>query len=68
MSGPKVIRIVTRDEIIAICKGHLVALNKAVQEWTKFCQQNDVATEAEIAATRVRQAALAKLLVEDRFS
>ena len=68
MSGPKVIRIVTRDEIIAICKGHLAALNKAVQEWTKFCQQNDVATEAEIAATRARQAALAKLLVEDRFS
>ena len=60
-------RIVTRDEIIAICRGHLVALNKAIQEWTQFCQRNDVATGEEIAATRARQAALAKLLVEDRF-
>ena len=60
-------RIVTRDEIIAICRGHLVALNKAIQEWTQFCQRNDVATEDEIAATRARQATLAKLLVEDRF-
>lgn len=67
MSGPKVMRIVTRDEIIAICRGHLVALNKAIQEWTQFCQRNDVATGDEIAATRARQAALAKLLVEDRF-
>ena len=67
MSGPKVMRIVTRDEIIAICRGHLVALNKAIQEWTQFCQRNDVATEDEIAATRARQAALAKLLAVDRF-
>jgi hypothetical protein len=60
-------RIVTRDEIIAICKGHLAALNKAIHVWTEFCQLNGVATEDEIAATRARQAALAKLLAEDRF-
>ena len=68
MSGPKVVRIVTRDEIIAICKGHLTALNKAVQEWTTFCQQNGVATDEEIAATGARQAALTQLLAEDQFS
>ena len=68
MSGPKVIRIVTRDEIRAICRGHLVALNQATQEWTQFCQRNDVATGDEIAATRARQAALEELLVEDRLS
>lgn len=67
MSGPKVVRIVTRDEIIAICKGHLAKLNKVIQEWTKFCQTNGVATEEEIAATMTRQSALEKLLAEDRF-
>jgi len=61
------VRIVTRDEIIAICKGQLVALNKAIQQWTEFCQRNDVATGDEIAATRARQAALTKLLGEERF-
>jgi hypothetical protein len=67
MSGPKVVRIVTREEIIAICKGHLAGLNQAIQEWIKFCQANGVATEEEIAATLARPSALAKLLAEDRF-
>ena len=68
MSGPKVVRIVTREEIIAICEGHLARLNEAIQQWTKFCRTNSVATEEEIAATLARQSALAKLLAEDRFA
>ena len=67
MSGPKVVRIVTRDEIMAICKGDLAALNKAIQEWIKFCQRHDVASEAEVSATLERQTALTQLLAEDRF-
>jgi len=67
MSGPKVVRIVTREEIIAICKRHLAGVNEAINEWLKFCQANGVATEEEIAATLARQSALGKLLAEDRF-
>ncbi|BBI42545.1 hypothetical protein ALP64_204920 [Pseudomonas syringae pv. actinidiae] len=33
MSGPKVVRIVTREEIIAICEGHLQRLERAVNRW-----------------------------------
>ena len=67
MSGPKVVRIVTREEIIAICKGHLARLNEAIQEWMRFCHTNSEATDDEIAATLARQSALAKLLAEDKF-
>ena len=67
MSGPKVIRIVTRDEIIALCEGHLIRLNTAVEEWLKVGRRNDMLTEVEIAATRARQAGLRRLLEQDRF-
>ena len=68
MSGPKVVRIVTREEIIAICEGHLARLNAAVEVWIKVGRRNDVLTEVEIAATRERQDALRRLLAEDRFA
>lgn len=67
MSGPKVVRIVTRDEIIALCEGHLARLNAAAEEWIKVGRRNDTVTDVEIAATRARQAALRRLLAEDRF-
>lgn len=67
MSGPKVVRIVTRDEIIALCEGHLARLNAAVEEWLKVGRRNDMLTGSEIAATRARQAGLRRLLEEDRF-
>ena len=67
MSGPKVIRIVTRDEIIALCEGHLIRLNTAVEEWLKVGRRNNMLTEVEIAATRARQAGLRRLLEQDRF-
>jgi hypothetical protein len=67
MSGPKVIRIVTRDEIIALCEGYLIRLNTAVEEWLRVGRRNDTLTEVEIAATRARQAGLRRLLEEDSF-
>ncbi|HEV7684202.1 MAG TPA: hypothetical protein VGO68_18950 [Pyrinomonadaceae bacterium] len=67
MSGPKVIRIVTRDEIIALCEGHLTRLNTAVEEWLRVGRRNDMLTEVEIAATRARHAGLRRLLEQDRF-
>ena len=32
MSGPKVVRIVTREEIEAICRRHIMAVTAAVRE------------------------------------
>jgi hypothetical protein len=68
MSGPKVVRIVTREEIIAICEGHLARLGVAVEEWIKVGRRNDTVTEAEISATLARQEELRRMLSRDRFT
>lgn len=48
MSGPKVVRIVTRGELLAFCEGILARLDAAVEEWIKIGRRNDTLTEAEV--------------------
>ena len=67
MSGPKVVRIVTREEIIAICEGHLARLDAAAQEWVKVGRRNGVLTDTEISATESRHQALRNLLARGRY-
>ena len=33
MSGPKVVRIVTREEILALCEGQLARVDAALADW-----------------------------------
>lgn len=68
MSGPKVVRIVTREEIIAICEGHLARAEAALAEWICIGRRNDSVTEAEIAAAKARLDRLRQLLTTDRFA
>lgn len=67
MSGPKVVRIVTREEIIATCKDILAQLEAEIRRWERVGKRNDVLSDEDIAATRNRQAALKTLLATDRF-
>lgn len=67
MSGPKVVRIVTREEIIATCKDILAQLELEIRRWEKIGTRNELLSDDEIDATRKRQAALTALLVADRF-
>lgn len=67
MSGPKVVRIVTREEIIAICEQHLARLDAAIAHWTRSGQRNSTITEAEIAEVHQRRDQLRALLAEDAF-
>lgn len=67
MSGPKVVRIVTREEIIATCKDILAQLEAEIRRWERVGKRNDLLSDDDIAATRKRQAVLKTLLVEDRF-
>src|SRR5258708_32974715 len=67
MSGPKVVRIVTREEVIAICRGHLARLNAALEQWRRVGRRNDVLSEAEIASAEFRRDALRRLLEQERF-
>jgi hypothetical protein len=67
MSGPKVVRIVTREEIIASCEEHLARLDAALQAWTRTGRRNDVIADADIAATEQRCDMLRRLLSQEEF-
>ena len=67
MSGPKVVRIVTREEILEICLGHLARVDAALEEWTRVGRRNDCIDDDAIAAARRRRDALAALISADRF-
>lgn len=68
MSGPKVVRIVTREEIIAICEGHLQRLERAVERWQTQATRLGELSEQERSATLERHARLRALLAEDRLA
>jgi hypothetical protein len=67
MSGPKVVRIVTREEVIAICLGQIARLDAAIAAWTRVGQQNDCVSDADIAAVAARRDRLASMIAADRF-
>ena len=67
MSGPKVVRIVTREEVLAICEAHLHRLDQAIAVWTATGQRIGELSAAEIAATHERRMALASLMARDAF-
>ncbi len=67
MSGPKVVRIVTRQEIIATCEAHLARLDAAARSYAAFCQKRELASEDELAAVEKRRLALHALLSADQF-
>lgn len=68
VSGPKVVRIVTREEIVALCESHLQRLAKAAARWQVQAERLGVLDTAEVAATRARHARLQTLLTADRFT
>lgn len=67
MSGPKVVRIVTREEIVAICEGHLRRLEQATNQWIAHGKRNGEITDQEIEATLKRQRYFVELLNQDAF-
>jgi hypothetical protein len=67
MSGPKVVRIVTREEILAICEAHIARVEAAVSEWIRIGRRNDCTTEDEEAAATRKIATFRGLLAADRF-
>src|SRR5262249_11273695 len=68
MSGPKVVSIVTREEIIAICKDHLARLEAALQRWERVGRRNELVSGKEVEGRRKKHAKLRALLAADRFT
>ncbi|WFU04593.1 hypothetical protein QA648_27860 (plasmid) [Rhizobium sp. CB3171] len=68
MSGPKVVKIVTREELIDICRGHIAALKAAAGQWERVGKRNDAITDVDISAVQARIAAMEQLLAADKFA
>jgi hypothetical protein len=67
MSGPKVVRIVTREEILETCHGQLARVDAAIDEWLRVGKRNGCIDDAAIAAVQQRRDHLAGLIAADRF-
>ncbi len=67
MSGPKVVRIVTREEAIATCERDLQRLDKALARWENQASRLAQLSDAERAAAHARRASLHALLAEERW-
>lgn len=68
MSGPKVVRIVTREEIVAICENLLRQLDQTIATWTSEGQRMGELSDAEIASTLGSRQELGDLLTRDAFA
>ncbi|HDQ4521087.1 hypothetical protein [Pseudomonas aeruginosa] len=67
MSGPKVVRIVTREEAIATCERDLQRLDKALARWENQASRLAQLSDAERAAAHARRASLHALLEQERW-
>jgi hypothetical protein len=68
MSGPKVVRIVTREEIEAICRRHIAAVEEAVTELRRCAKRHDVLDDALTADLDKRLRQVRRLLAEGRLT
>jgi hypothetical protein len=66
MSGPKVVRVITREELIAAGESLLRRLDAALGEWQKACAAVGV-SPADQKAFQDRRDALEQMLRADRF-
>ena len=67
MSGPKAFRIVTRAEIIAICRRSLARLDAAIETWASAGRRNGTIEQQDIEKVTARRDELRRLLDADRF-
>jgi hypothetical protein len=67
MSGPKAFRIVTRAEIMTICRRSLARLDAAIEDWISRGQRNGTIDKADIDKVIARRNALRGLLSADKF-
>jgi hypothetical protein len=67
MSGPKAFRIVTRAEIIAICRRDLARLDAAIDGWTSVGRRNGAIEQKDLDKVTARRDELRRMLDADRF-
>ncbi|MFI5344122.1 MAG: hypothetical protein ACHQUC_07875 [Chlamydiales bacterium] len=67
MSGPKVVRIVTKQEIMVICRGRIDAVQDAIAQWRKYASNHDALTSEEEKAVEKRLLSIVKMFEREQF-
>jgi hypothetical protein len=67
MSGPKVVRIVTKQELMSICKGRMDALQDAIEQWRKYASRHDAQIAEEEQVVEKRLSAINKMFEREQF-
>mgnify|MGYP006164191275 CR=1 FL=1 len=67
MSGPKVVRVVTREELVALGDSLLARLDQALNVWRRQCEQLGRMTEQDLNKAMSRRDALEALFRADKF-
>lgn len=67
MSGPKIVRIVTREEVITICEGLLAQLDDSIQRWRSTGDRQGLIRQDDIAEVLRRREKIQRLLDGDRL-
>ena len=67
MSGPKVVRIVTKQEVMSICRGRIDAVQDAIEQWRKYASRHDALTVEEEKAVERRLLAIIKMFEREQF-
>lgn len=68
MSGPKAFRIVTRAEIISICRRGLARLDATIDFWTSACKRNGTVNQSDIDQVIARRDEIRRMLDADKFA
>jgi hypothetical protein len=67
MSGPKVVRIVTKQEVIAICRGRMDAVQVSIEQWRKYASNHDALTSEEEKTVEKRLLSIVKMFEREQF-
>lgn len=67
MSGPKVVRVVTREELVAVGETLLRRLDTAVADWKQACVAAG-SSESQVQQTKARRDGLEVAFREDKFA
>lgn len=67
MSGPKVVCIVTREEVEALCRNLLALLDDAIVRLQAAAARHDRMADPIVASLAGRRTRLERLLIEERF-
>lgn len=67
MSGPKIVRVVTREEVVATCNSLVAQLGHAADTWMKECRRLRIFDAADAESVQKVQGAIAALMQNEKF-